>query len=61
MDDSQSKTNASLPHVLVPTGLQKLFYLGGGDAVQLVQHTGLEEYKPSIQLGPAAPANSSGF
>lgn len=33
---------ACLPHVLVPAGLQKLLYLGGGDTVQLVQHTRLE-------------------
>ena len=45
---------APSPHVLVPTRLQKLLYLGGGDPVQLVQHTGLEEQKPSSGPGPAA-------
>lgn len=38
---------ASVPHVLVPTGLQELFDLGGSDPVQLIQHTGLEGQKPS--------------
>lgn len=42
---------ASVPHVLVPAGLQELFDLGGGDPVQLVQHTGLEGQKPSAESG----------